>query len=376
MSLSSASRAERPPSSAARVLRTVRWVLPLALVAVAVFFEWNEHIRVEGEDVSPSFFGETALFGLIGPVAVFLTLSWVLGVLDAYTRTSAELAEVNRDLEAKISQRTQHLQEATAQLASANAELAQANEELRQLDRLKSEFVSLVSHQLRAPLTNIRGALEIIAGSEDGLPPSARRPLEILGLETDHLSGLITKILDVSRLEAGHLSLSLGPVAIEPLLARSCAAALGPERGHRWTLMVAAGLPPAWADEALLEEVVRNLLDNAVVHAPGEMPVEVSASLGRGLIRISVEDHGPGVPPDEQGRIFQSFHQVGERDTTTTGYGLGLYFAEKLVGAMGGTIRVESPVRPDPAAPGTRFLFTLPIAPDAPDGPDDPPEGA
>ena len=351
-------------------------MLPLALFVVAVFFEWNEHIRVEGEEVSPSFFGETALFGLIGPVAVFLTLSWVLNVLEAYARTSAELAEVNRDLEAKISQRTQHLQVATAQLASANDELAAANDELRQLDRLKSEFVSLVSHQLRAPLTNIHGALEIIAESEDSLPPSARRPLQILGLETDHLSGLITKILDVSRLEAGHLSLSLGPVAVEPLLTRSCQAALGPERGRRWSLMVAAGLPPAWADEALLEEVARNLLDNALLHAPGEQPVEIAASLADGLIRISVEDHGPGVPPDEQGRIFQSFHQVGERDTTTRGYGLGLYFAEKLIGAMGGTIRVESPIRPDPAAPGTRFVFTLPIAPDAPPGPDDAAEGA
>jgi signal transduction histidine kinase len=344
-------------------------VLPSALFVIAVFIEWGEHVRIEGEEISAAFFIETALFGLVGPTAIFLTLSWVERLVDAYARTAAELAEVNRDLEAKISQRTQHLEVATAELAGAN-------EELRQLDRLKSEFVSLVSHQLRAPLTNIRGALEIVTESGDSLPPSSRRPLEILGLEADHLSGLITKILDVSRLEAGHLSLSLGPVAVEPLLARTCTAALGPERGQRWSLMVAAGLPPAWADEALLEEVVRNLLDNVVQHAPGEAPVEIAASLGDGLIRISVEDHGPGVPPAERDRIFQSFHQVGDRDTTTTGYGLGLYFAEKLVGAMGGSIRVESPVRPDPDAPGTRFLFTLPIAPDDPSGPDDAPERA
>jgi signal transduction histidine kinase len=77
------------------------------------------------------------------------------------------------------------------------------------------------------------------------------------------------------------------------------------------------------------------------------------------------------VPPDEQGRIFQSFHQVGDRDTTTVGYGLGLYFAEKLIDAMGGTIRVESPAWPDSTAPGARFVFTLPIASDAPDLDDD-----
>jgi signal transduction histidine kinase len=346
-------------------------VLPLTLFAVAVFFEWSEHIAIEGEAVSPSFFAETALFGLVGPFAIFLTLTWVARLLDAYARTSAELAEVNRDLEAKISQRTSHLEVATAQLASANEELAGANEELRQLDRLKSEFVSLVSHQLRAPLTNIRGAVEIIADNADGLPPTSRRPLEILTLETGHLSGLITKILDVSRIEAGHLSLSLGPVAVEPLLVRACMATLGPERGRRWLLTVATGLPPAWVDETLLEEVVRNLLENAILYAPSEHPVEISASPGDGLIRIAVEDHGPGVPSDEQGRIFQSFHRIGDNDTTATGYGLGLYFAEKLVGAMGGTIRVESPIRPDPAEPGTRFVFMLPIAADEPPDPDD-----
>ena len=376
MSIPIAIRSEPPPPSAARLLRKVRWVLPLALFVIAVFIEWGEHIRIEGESISPAFFGEIALFGLVGPFVVFLTLSWVVRVLDAYLRTSDELAEVNRDLETKIDNRTQHLQLATAQLATANAELAGANEELRELDHLKSEFVSLVSHQLRAPLTNIRGALEIVAESADALPPATRRPLEILGLETDHLSGLVTKILDVSRLEAGHLSLSLGPVAVEPLLARTCSAVFGPGRGRRWSLMVAAGLPPAWADEALLEEVVRNLLDNSNLHAPGEDPVEASADQGDGLIRISVEDHGPGVPLDEQGRIFQSFHRVGDRDTTTTGYGLGLYFAEKLVAAMGGTIRVESPIHPDPDKPGTRFLFTLPIAPDAPPGNDDATEGS
>jgi signal transduction histidine kinase len=353
-----------PPPSAARLLRTLRWLLPVTLVGIAIFVEWGEHIRIEGESISIAFVLETTLFGLIGPTAIFLTLSWVIRLLDAYARTSDELAESNVDLEAKIDQRTQHLQLATA-------DLADANEELRQLDRLKSEFVALVSHQLRAPLTNIRGATEILTEDTDNLPVSSRRPLQILTLEADHLSALVTRILDVSRLEAGHLSMSLGPVAIEPLLARACTASLGPERGRRWSLMVSAGLPPAWADETLLEEVVRNLLDNAILHAAGTDPVEISADVGDGLIRVTVADRGPGVPPDEQGRIFQSFHQVGDRDTTTVGYGLGLYFAEKLIDAMGGTIRVESPAWPNPEAPGSRFVFTLPIASDAPDLDDD-----
>ncbi len=364
MSLPALTRAQPPPASAVRLLRTLRWVLPLALFGVAVFIEWGEHIRIEGESISLAFVIETTLFGLIGPAAIFLTLAWVVRLLAAYVRMSADLANANQDLEARINQRTQHLQEATA-------ELAEANVELRQLDRLKSEFVSLVSHQLRAPLTDIRGALEILGEDASSLPATSRRPMEILTLEADHLSVLITRILDVSRLEAGHLSMSLGPVAIEPLLARACAATFGPERGRRWSLMVAAGLPPAWADETLLEEVVRNLLENAILYAPGDDPIEVKATMGDGMISVAVTDHGPGVPADEQERIFQSFHRVGDRDATSSGYGLGLYFAEKLIDAMGGTIGVESPVWADPAAPGTRFRFALPIAADAPLGLDD-----
>jgi signal transduction histidine kinase len=360
-----------PPVSAGRLLAKVRWILPLVLAVVSVFFEWSEHIAIEHDAVTPSFIGETVLFGLVGPVAVFVTLAWVARLLNAYVSASSELAEVNEDLEAKILLRTRHLEEATDQLAGANAELARANTALHQLDRLKSEFVSLVSHQLRAPLTNIRGALEIVRDNADGLPSSSRRTLEILTLETDRLSGLIMTILDISRIEAGRLSLSLGPVAVDPLLVRACSATLGPGRGGRWTLVIPAGLPPAWADETMLEEVVRNLLQNAVQHAPDSGPVDVTAAVADGAIRVAVADHGPGVPREEQERIFQSFHRIGADDATVRGYGLGLYFADKLVAAMGGAIRVESPAWPDPAAPGTRFAFTLPIAGDEPPGSDD-----
>ena len=363
-----------PPMTAARLLNIVRWVLPLVLAGLAVFFEWGEHIAREQEPITSGFLGEIVLFAVIGPIAVFATLVWVSRLLRAYADASAELASVNRDLEGKVTERTRHLEEATDQLAGANGDLAAANAELRKLDRLKSEFVSLVSHQLRAPLTNIRGALEIVGQDAELLPPPSRRTLEILTLESERLSSLIMTILDVSRLEAGRLSPRLGPVAVEPLLDRSCAATLGADRGRPWSLEVEAGLPPAWADELLLEEVVRNLLENAVRYSPGTAPVEVHAMLDGPSILISVTDHGPGVPPEEHELIFQSFHRIGDDDTTVRGYGLGLYFADRLVRAMGGGIAVESPVRPNAGAPGSRFLVTLPVAADAPPGSDDGPE--
>ena len=356
-----------PPSSATRLLGVVRWVLPLGLAAIAVSFEWSEHFAEGGEPVTPGFLGEIGLFALAGPVAVALTLHWVTHLVTAYQATSAALEATNRGLEESIAERTSHLRAATDQLAAANDELARANAELRQLDRLKSEFVSLVSHQLRAPLTNINGALEIVAQDAHLLPPASQRTVQILAVESQRLSRLIQTILDVSRLEAGRLIPRLGPVAIEPLLGRTCASALEGEPGRPLTIVVPPALPPAWADEVLLEEVVRNLLENAIHYSPPGSPIRVSARLCDGMISIEVLDHGPGVPPEEHDKIFRSFHRVGDDETTVKGYGLGLYFADKLVRAQQGTISVQSPVWDDGHAPGARFAFAVPIAGDEPD---------
>jgi Osmosensitive K+ channel histidine kinase len=337
----------------------VRWLLPLGLATVAIAFEWGEHVTHEQEPLTSGFFGEVALFALVGPIAVAITLAWLSRLLAAYQATSDELAATNRGLEAAVEERTSHLRSATEQLAAAN-------DELRQLDRLKSEFVSLVSHQLRAPLTDIIGALELVAQDADRLPAASQRTLQILTLESHRLSHLIRTILDVSRLEAGRLILHHLPVALEPLLARTGASMLG-EADRPWSLVVPAGLPPAWADEVLIEEVVRNLLENAARYSPPDTPIDVAARVVDGSIEISVVDHGPGVPPDERDLIFRSFHRVGGDDTTVAGYGLGLYFADKLTRAQHGTIHVESPAWPWGEAPGSRFVVTLPIAGAGPD---------
>jgi signal transduction histidine kinase len=352
-----------PPASADRWLGVVRWLLPLGLAVVAVVIEWGEHIASDEESITPAFLAEVLLFALVGPVAVALTLRWVARIIGGYRATAAALESMNRSLEAKVSERTRHLEEATAKLAAAN-------ENLRQLDRMKSEFVSLVSHQLRAPLTNINGALEIVGQDAELLPPASRRTLQILTLESQRLSRLIQTILDVSRIESGRLTLRLGPVAVGPLLARSCAATLEAEPGRPLSLDVPVALPPAWADETLVEEVVRNIVENAIRYTPAGTPIEVSASARGDRIELAVSDHGPGVPASEREQIFRSFYRLGDTETPTSGYGLGLYFADKLVRAQQGEIAVESPVWPDGLGPGARFTVTLPIATSDPADPD------
>lgn len=357
------SRISPPPPSASAALGVVRWLLPLALGITAAVIEWAEHLANGEEPIGIAFFGEVFLFAVAGPAVVAVTLGWVVRILDGYRATSDALERSNRSLEASVAERTRHLEAATAQLEIAN-------DELRQLDRMKSEFVSLVSHQLRAPLTNITGALELVVEDAESLPPASRRTLRILQSEIDRMAHLIRSILDVSRIEAGRLVPRLGAVAVEPLLGRTVAtlAAANPQRQIRAS--VPTSVAPAWADELLLEEVIRNLLENAVRYSPDGSPVDVAAVAEDGHLVVSVTDRGPGIPAEAQAKVFRSFDRLGDTESQTPGYGLGLYFAERLIGAQGGTITLESPAWHDDGAPGARFSISVPLASDEPPDPD------
>lgn len=356
-----------PRPGALRILDVARWLLPVVLAVVAWTLEWNEHIGTEHEELTPGFYEEVLLFGVVGPVIVAIGLIWVRRLVVRLQATSGALGAINRDLGQMVAERTANLNAATQELADKNRQLGQANDELRELDRMKSDFVSLVSHQLRAPLTNINGALELLSEEADIQPASTQRTLRILMTEGRRLSHMIETILDVSRLEAGKLTIRPGPVAVEPLLARVGASVVASEGGRRnVTLEVTPELPPAWADEMLLEEIVRNLVENAARYSSSGVPIEISARRDGERITLGVADHGPGIPEAKQRAIFRSFYRLDQSESAPAGYGLGLYFADKLARAQGGEIRVESPIWPDGDAPGTRFAFSVPIVADVP----------
>jgi signal transduction histidine kinase len=357
----------QPRPRALRLFDIGRWLLPVMLAAIAWTYELTEHLTTEHEPVQPGFYGELLLFGVIGPVAVAVILILVRRLIVTLQATSDALAATNRELATTVAERTAKVQAATEELADRNRELGEANEELRELDRMKSDFVSLVSHQLRAPLTNINGSLELLTHDAELPPESRQQTLRILANEGQRLSHMIETILDISRLEAGQLTTRPGPVAVEPLLAR-VGASVGASEARRldWTLQVGPGLPPVWADEMLLEEIVRNLVENAVRYASSGHPIDVSARMGEEGVTLAVADHGPGIPEARQRAIFRSFYRLDQSESAPAGHGLGLYFADKLARAMGAEIRVESPIWPDRDGPGTRFTLTLPIAEDMP----------
>ena len=335
-------------------LAVLQWALPSFLAVTAIIFELVEH-GSENDFIDAGFMGETIIFGLMGPIIIWLVLSWMRQLMNAEKKATAELQTLNYALEKKVEERT-------AALEQRNAELKRANQDLQHLDEMKSEFVSLVSHELRAPLTTLNGGLELALQEAELLPPFARHTLETMMNESARLTQLVQRILDVSRLEAGKLVINPGLVALRPLMEQAAEVILVPnKRPLDWKF--SPDVPPVWVDEIHLEEILRNLMRNAEKYTPPGSTVHLWASLQAGMVRIAVRDHGQGIPAGLHEYIFERFGRGRSGENAPPGWGLGLYFARKLIEAQGGSIGVISPVWDDPTAPGSEFFLLVPIAP-------------
>jgi len=335
-------------------LYRLQWVVPFFLSLTSLVFEFVEHGLEDKLNFDLTFISETILFGFMGPAIFAFIIAWMRELVRAEVEAVQQVHALNRELENKVAERT-------AALEQRNAELDNANRELQQLDEMKSEFVSLVSHELRAPLTTLNGGLELAMQNADSLPDSARHTLETMVGESHRLTQLVKQILDVSRLEAGKLEIHLGPVAVRPLVEQAAEVVIIPKSRHiEWKFE--DNLPPVWADEIHLEEIVRNLMRNADKYSPPETSIQLCACQQGERIRISVKDHGAGVPKEAQGHIFEQFGRAHKGESAPPGWGLGLYFARKLVEAQGGSIGVESPIWEKTDASGAEFFVLVPVA--------------
>ena len=307
------------------------------------------------------------LFGAVDWVAVIAAggLSLLLVARQGAVLGQAELQSAfeqvtaaRQDLEALNTVLEDRVQQRTLALESTVADLERLNRELQELDRLKNEFVALVSHELRAPLTNIRTGIELILGAEAGMRTGARQSLSLVHEETQRLSRLVEAILDLSALEAGRLSMQPLPLSLQEVFAEVREKFPQTLRPDRVRLDIPGELPRVRADERGLGSVVFHLLDNALKYAPtGD--IQVQAQVGEGRIQVTVTDRGPGIPDSELERVFEMFHRLDSRDSREVyGHGLGLHMARRLMEAMGGEIHAE----PGPYGEGTRFSFWLPVA--------------
>lgn len=260
------------------------------------------------------------------------------------------LKSQHRELERRIA-------EATRDLGRTNRDLARTVEELTRLNRTKTEFFTDISHEMRTPLTAIKGAADILARKNSCKDPHY---LDIIRKNADHLVQTFVDILDYSRIEAGRLELemaysSVGVVARDAV---SSYEALAAKRGVR---LVVSSLEDRKIrmDARRIYQVLSNLLSNAIKFSPENGRVEVGVRSRGEWILVTVTDQGPGVPEAMRQAIFQKFYQVpqheGAPDLSKGSSGIGLAICRALVEAHGGRIWVEGM-----AGKGTRFVFTLP----------------
>src|SRR4051812_12862778 len=224
--------------------------------------------------------------------------------------------------------------------------IARDGEEEKRIAQMKNDFVSVVSHELRTPLTSIRGSLGLIAGGVAGeLPEKARTLVEIASKSCDRLVRLINDILDVEKIESGKMGFYFAPVELAPLLQRAVEDNRAYAEGYGVVLRVTATAAGArvWGDPDRLLQVMTNLISNAVKFSPRGGMVEIATARGSGDVRVSVTDHGRGIPPEFRQRIFERFAQSDSSSTRQKGgTGLGLSISRAIIERHHGRIGFTS----------------------------------
>ncbi len=231
--------------------------------------------------------------------------------------------------------------------------------ERARLERAKSEFVATASHELRSPLTSIKGFVELLERSSDGMSDRQREFIDIILKSTDRLVELVNDLLDVARIEADHVEINRRPVdlgeivhdVVELFTPRADA------KHQHLTSYVAPTLPPALADAGRVRQIVANLLTNAHLYTPEGGTIHVGVEPDRAWLQITVEDSGVGMTQEETARVFDRFYRAGNRSGSNPGTGLGLSIVKSLVDLHFGQIAVES----EPGR-GTIFRVRLPAA--------------
>ena len=296
-------------------------------------------------------------------IELFKTLAQQLGVAIGTARLYGQLARFSKQLEAKVAERTVELEQKSIQLAEANLEL-------KELDRLKSEFLANMSHELRTPMNSIIGFTQILLDEIDGeINKEQKASLETVERNANNLLSLINDILDLSKIEAGKMILTLQPVSLDNIIDDTMTT-LNPLIENKKQLFIlekAENLPRVIGDSEKLRQILINLLNNAIKFTDIEGRIALQVELWtktpptgldplQSYIRISVRDNGIGIKPEDQERLFGEFIQLdASASRKYGGTGLGLSITKRLVEMHKGIIEVESRY-----GEGSTFSFFIP----------------
>lgn len=278
-----------------------------------------------------------------------------------------EVEELNRTLEQRIEQRTAELEDANAELKKEALERRKAEEESvrtreRQL-KMKGEFLSHVSHELRSPLAVVHQFTTILLDGLGGeINPDQREYLQISLRNVNQLKLMIDDLLEASRADTNKLSLRRSSIALAELATHTMAsvARAAADKQIKLSFQSKGDLPAAYADSGRIGQVLTNLLDNAVKFSPPDGTITVSVDVcpdDPGFLRVSVADCGCGIEPQHAQRVFDRLYQItSPKEESRRGLGLGLYICKELVDLHGGHIWVD-----ETRSGGATFHFTLPV---------------
>jgi signal transduction histidine kinase len=238
-------------------------------------------------------------------------------------------------------------------------ELEERVKDLTHANKAKDEFLSIVSHELRTPLTSLNGFLAVVLDNEVGsLTEEQRKFLTIAKVSADRLNLLIGDLLDISRIEAGRMNLVMENCSLADILSRSVTGLASAANAKRISLVLSAVpvSPPVWIDPNRIQQVVDNLIANAIKFTEIDGKVEIVMDERGDAVQVSVKDTGPGLAPDDQKRVFDMFYQVdASARRKAGGAGLGLSIAHGIISLHGGQLWVESEL-----GKGSTFKFMLP----------------
>jgi two-component system sensor histidine kinase KdpD len=252
--------------------------------------------------------------------------------------------------------------EAVSTLVAIAIERARAVEELgqteaeRQGERLKSALLDSITHDFRTPLTSMKAAVSSLLGSKNPDAAQSRELLTIIDEECDRLNRLVEEAGEMAKLEAGEFELDLAPTPIEEIIEASLAHCKTALAGRPVEVNVSPNLPPVRADLERAKEAMVQLIDNANLYSPKDLPITITAELTGDFVTTSVADRGPGIDDFDQTMIFEKFYRGKDQRYLVRGTGMGLPIAKAIIAAHNGTISVTSQLRH-----GSVFSFTLPV---------------
>ncbi len=303
---------------------------------------WSVAISVPASEVDHlirSVYARQMIF--LGTV-IAIILGGSLGLIAMFSRW-------NKTLEAEVKSKT-------SDMIRMNKELLLANERLKELDKLKSDFVSMVSHELKTPLAAMRTSAQVLnmggAGEE-----TKQEMMDIILRNIDRQTNLVNDLLDLSRIESGRMELKIGSVSLDSVIADSIESVKQAvsEKGIKLNVEIPEGISLVKGDREKLTQVVINLLNNAIKFTPRSGEISIKARELNGQVEVKVSDTGIGIPPEDLDKVFDKFYQV---DSTLTreagGTGLGLAICKGIIEAHNGHIWAESEL-----GRGSTFIFRL-----------------